>query len=84
MGGEQNLGFGLIGVSIKPASPSLMRYFSSNTSYYKDTGINATTKQGFTALYGAANPRTLLHFEGFVPFFALRSCDETSKYSYFF
>jgi hypothetical protein len=39
MGGEQNLGFGLVGVSIKPASPSLMRYFSSNISYYKDTSI---------------------------------------------
>jgi hypothetical protein len=39
MGGEQNLGFGLVGVSIKPASPSLMRYFSSNISYYKDTSV---------------------------------------------
>jgi hypothetical protein len=39
MEGEQNLGFGLVGVSIDLASPSLMRYFSSNISYYKDTSV---------------------------------------------
>ncbi|MDR1139205.1 MAG: hypothetical protein LBK93_01105, partial [Rickettsiales bacterium] len=39
MGGEQNLGFGLVGVSVSSASPSLMRYFSSNISYYKDTSV---------------------------------------------
>jgi hypothetical protein len=53
MGGEQNLGFGLVGVSIKPASPSLMRYFSSNISYYKDTSVSyLDDKEGATGMTG--------------------------------